>query len=231
MRSHMECKNKSNSSTMPQASSPVEYKSTRKGNSKVERFKHNKLIKDPEFVARVCKAVTQAICELYALGSTKMSLEDLYRDVYDVVLHKKGDELYTTMEITMTSEVQSLCSLLDAAPEDDALFLQELLAKWNCHVRAVKMTRNILLYLDRTFVPTMRRTSIHELGLHLWRNNMARSNKICPRLIQAVRRQRGGEEELVDGVNKMLTELGVELMDVQHLCFRDGGGKLHVAGP
>ncbi|CAL4890135.1 unnamed protein product [Urochloa decumbens] len=158
-------------------------------------------------------------------------LSHLMPDAYNVVLHKKGDELYTAAEITMTSEVQSLCSPLDVAPKDDVLFLQELLSKWNCHVRAVKMTRDILMYLDRTIIPTKRMTPIHELGLHLWRDNMARSDKIRPRLIQPLKRQRGGEEELVDGVNKMLTELGAELMDVPHLCFLDGAGKLHVTGP
>ncbi|CAL5060405.1 unnamed protein product [Urochloa decumbens] len=216
---------------MLQASSPVEYKSTRRRNSKIEPFQHNKLIKDPGFVPRVCNAVTQAICEFYAQGSTNLPLERLYRDVYNVVLHKKGEELYKAMEITLTSKVQSLCRPLDAAPEDDALFLQELLAKWNCHARAVKMTHDILPYLDRTFIPTNRRMPIHEVGLHLWRDNMACSDKIRARLIQAVRRQRGGEEELVHGVNKMLTELGAEVMNVPHLCFRDSAGKLHVAGP
>ncbi|CAN6247256.1 unnamed protein product [Urochloa humidicola] len=228
----MKRKNKSKSSTMLHGSSRVEYRPPRRRNSKrVDPFEHNKLIKDPGFVPRVCKAVTQAIGEFYAQGGENLPCEKLYRDVYNVVLHKKGEELYTAMEIAMTSEVQSLCRPLDAAPEDDALFLQELLAKWTCHARAVKMTRSILMYLDRTYIPTKRKMPIDELGLRLFRDNMACSDKIRQRLIQALKRQRGGEEELVDGVNKMLTELGAELMDVPHLCFRDGAGKLHVAGP
>ncbi|CAN6242984.1 unnamed protein product [Urochloa humidicola] len=228
----MKRKNKSKSSTLLHASSRVKYKSTRRRGSRIEPFQHNKLIKDPGFVPRVCKAVTQAIGELYAQGGENLPCEQLYRDVYNVVLHRKGEELYTAMEITMTSEVQSLCRPLDAAPEDDALFLQELLAKWNCHARAVKMIRDISMYLDRTsFFTTNRTMPIDELGLRLWRDNMARSDKIRQRLIQAVQRQRGGEDELVDGVNKMLMELGAEVMDVPHLCFRDGAGKLHVAGP
>ncbi|RCV05578.1 hypothetical protein SETIT_1G094400v2, partial [Setaria italica] len=171
--------------------------------------------------------VTRAGCLCGRIGA---SYFDAW-DVYNMVLHRKGEELYSVMETAMVSEVQSLCRPLnDTAPEeDDALFLQELLAKWNRHTRAVKMTRDILLYMDRTYVPTNRKTSIHELGLRLWLDNMVHSNKVRPRLIEAVKRQRRGEDELVDGVNKMLTEVGAEVVDFPCLLFRDGAGKLHVA--
>jgi hypothetical protein len=46
-----------------------------------------------------------------------------------------------------------------------------------------------------------------------------------------VKRQRRGEDELVAGVNKMLAEIGAEVVDVPYLCFRDSAGVLHVAGP
>lgn len=126
----------------------------------------------------------------------------------------------------MASGVQSLCRQLDAAPADGALFLQMLLAKWNQHVRAVKMTRDILMYVESNFVVTNRKTPIYKLGLRLWRHHlMTSSEKIRERLIEAVK-QRGGEGELVASVNKMLAELGA---DVPRLFFPDG--ELHVAGP
>lgn len=74
----------------------------------------------------------------------------------------------------MASEVQSLWRTLnEAAPaEGGAAFLQELLAKWNQHIEAVKMTRDLLMYMDRTFVPTNRKTPIRELGLRAAVNKM-----------------------------------------------------------
>lgn len=131
----------------------------------------------------------------------------------------------------MTLEVQSLLRPLDAPLADGALFLQELLGKWNQHVKAVESTGVMLMYMDRTFVPANHKTPIKELGLRLWRDNMARSDKIRASLIEAVERQRGGEGELVAGVNKMLTELGAQVMEVPCLFFRDGAGELHAAGP
>nr|CAB3445524.1 unnamed protein product [Digitaria exilis] len=176
--------------------------------------------------------VTKAIGEIYAEGRISGSFEEVYRHGYNLVLFNKGEELYSAVEATMTYEVQSLCRPLDAAPAADAAaFLQEVLNKWKQHVRAVDMTRDMLMFMDRTFVLTNSKAPIKELGLCLWRDNMARSDKIRPRLIQAVRRQRGGEDELVAGVNEMLTELGAEVMEIPCLFFRDGAGKLHAAGP
>lgn len=64
----------------------------------------------------------------------------------------------------MALEVQGLGRSLDAAP-DGALFLQELLAKWQQHAKAVSVIRDILMYMDRTFVPTTHKTPVGELGL------------------------------------------------------------------
>ncbi|CAL5060398.1 unnamed protein product [Urochloa decumbens] len=195
---------------------------------KIQAFKHGGTSTiDPETVAITCKAVTQTICELYAQGNISMSFEDLYRGAYNMILHKKGEELYSVVETTMTSEVQSLCRPLDAAPADGAAFLQELLAKWNQHIKAVNMIRDMLMYMDRTYVFTNHKTPIKELGLRLWREHMIHSDKIRERLVDAVKQQRGGEDELIAGVNKMLEELGE---DVPGLFFPDG--ELHdAAGP
>ncbi|CAL5060399.1 unnamed protein product [Urochloa decumbens] len=187
---------------------------------------------DPKTVATTFKMVTQAICEFYAQGRTNVSLEDLHRGAYNMVLYKKVEELYSVMEDAMALEVQILCSPLDAAPVDSTAFLQRLLAMWKHHIRAVNFIRQyISMYIERTFITTNHKTPIYELGLRLWRDNIARSDKIRPRLIEAVKRRRGGEDELVAGVNEMLTELGAEVMNVPCLCFRDGAGKLHAAGP
>jgi cullin 3 len=136
------------------------------------------------------------------------------------------------VETAITSEVQSLCRPLDdaAAPVDSALFLQELLTRWARYSFALQFTCDVFMYMDRTFVPINRKTPIRELGLRLWRDEMARSGKIRQSLIEAVKRQKVGEDELVPGVNKMLTQLGAHVKDMPCLCFQDDTG-LHVAGP
>lgn len=148
-----------------------------------------------------------------------------------MVLHKMGEELYSEVMAAMTTEVESLCRPLNAAPANGADFLHELLKRWNRHNKAVFFTSNMAMYMDRTFVPMNHKTPINELGLRLWRDQMARSDKIRAMLIQAVKRQREGEDELVPGVNKMLMELGAQVMDMPCLVFQNSAGELHVAGP
>jgi hypothetical protein len=136
-----------------------------------------------------------------------------------MVLYKKGAELYSAMEAAMASEVQSLWRAVEAAaaPADGgAAFLEELLARWNQHAEAVKMTQDMLAYMDVTFVPANRKTPIRELGLRLWRDQLTSSEEVRERFTEAVKR-RGGEDELVAAVSKMLTELGP---DVPGLFFQ-----------
>lgn len=125
-----------------------------------------------------------------------------------MVLHKMGEELYSEVMAAMTTEVESLCRPLNAAPANGADFLHELLKRWNRHNKAVFFTSNMAMYMDRTFVPMNHKTPINELGLRLWRDQMARS-----------------------GVNKMLMELGAQVMDMPCLVFQNSAGELHVAGP
>lgn len=129
----------------------------------------------------------------------------------------------------MTSEVQSLFSPLDTPPaDDDTEFLKKLLDNWNQHTRAINFTRDILMYMDRTYVPANRKMPIKELGLRLWRGHIVRT-ELRERLVEAVLKRQGrGEDELVAGVNKMLMELGE---DVPDLFFPHGGDELQVAGP
>ncbi|CAL5024126.1 unnamed protein product [Urochloa decumbens] len=195
----VENKNNSNSSTVPQASSVVE--KTNRSTSQRRRLKVETLkVTDPE--TRTCKAVMQAMCEFYDQGSQNISFEELYRGAYNLVVRGKGEQLYSAMETTMTSEVQRLCRTLDAAPEDGILFLQDLLTKWNKHIRAVNFTHDALMYMERTFVPANGKTPIKELGLRLWRDHMVCSDKIRERLIEAVKQTGVDEDELLAGVKR-----------------------------
>lgn len=150
------------------------------------------------------------------------------RTAYDCVLNQCGEELYSAVEAALASGAQdlgrALAAVLDggaAAADVDALFLRELLDKWNQHRKAVTHTCDVLMYMDRTYVPTHKKTPIHELGLLLWRDIVIRSEKVWPRLMDTVMRPSGGtrdEEEdaaasssVPDELKSMLKELGGEV--------------------
>jgi hypothetical protein len=137
------------------------------------------------------------------------------RSVYAVVLHERGEELYSAVEAAMASGVQGLVWSLTA---NGAPFLQELLAAWRRHTAAVSVIQNMLMHMDRTFVPATGRTPVRALGLGLWRDGVVRSEKVRPMLAEAMRLERGraeaaepGAGELVAGVTEMLTELGADV--------------------
>ncbi|KAM0929195.1 hypothetical protein ACQ4PT_001775 [Festuca glaucescens] len=166
---------------------------------------------DPDQATKACKKVTDAIHEYYAGGFPNSPGEELYRLAYIIVIRRDGEKLYSAVETVICSEVEGISRALDDTALDGMLF--ELLAKWRLHKKAASYTRDIVMYMDRTFVPTTNRTPIYDMALRVWLNNVVRSGNVLPRLIAEVRRQREGEDTAADlsGVAEMLKELDDEL--------------------
>lgn len=130
-----------------------------------------------------------------------------------MVLHKFGDKLYTGLVTMMTYLLKMMSVSIEAA--QGGLFLEELNIKWTDHNKALQMIRDILMYMDRTYIPSNRKTPVHELGLNLWRDNVIHSNKIQTRLLntllERILKERTGEvinRGLMRNVIKMLMDLG-----------------------
>ncbi|MCI43631.1 cullin-3-like protein, partial [Trifolium medium] len=98
-----------------------------------------------------------------------------------MVLHKFGERLYSGLVATMTLHLKDIAQSIEAA--QGGSFLEELNRKWNDHNKALQMIRDILMYMDRTYVPSARKTPVHELGLNLWRENVIYSSQIRTRLL------------------------------------------------
>ena len=130
-----------------------------------------------------------------------------------MVLHKFGEKLYSGLVTTMTSHLSDISTSIEAAQGE--LFLEELNRKWLDHNKALQMIRDILMYMDRTFIPSTQKTPVHELGLNLWRDVVIHSSKTQIRLqdtlLELVHRERNGEvinRGLMRSVIKMLMDLG-----------------------
>jgi len=130
-----------------------------------------------------------------------------------MVLHKFGDRLYSGLVATMTAHLIEIAKSIEAA--QGGSFLEELNRKWNDHNKALQMIRDILMYMDRTFIPSAKKTPVHELGLNLWRENVIYSNQIRTRLLntllELVQSERTGEvidRGIMRNITKMLMDLG-----------------------
>lgn len=184
----------------------------RKKNFKIEAFKH-RVVVDPKYADKTWKILEHAIHEIYSHNASGLSFEELYRNAYNMVLHKYGEKLYSGLVTTMTWHLKEMSKFVEAA--QGGLFLEELNRKWGDHNKALQMIRDILMYMDRTFVPATHKVPVHELGLNLWRDNIIHYNKIQTRLIstllELIQQERTGEvinRGLMRNITKMLMDLG-----------------------
>ncbi|EOA34674.1 hypothetical protein CARUB_v10022238mg, partial [Capsella rubella] len=104
-------------------------------------------------------------------------------NAYNMVLHKFGEKLYTGLVTTMTFHLKEICK------------------KWDDHNKALQMIRDILMYMDRTYVSNS--------------DNVVHSSKIQTRLLNTlldlVHKERTGEvidRVLMRNVIKMFMDLG-----------------------
>jgi len=184
----------------------------KKKNFKIEPFKH-KVEMDPKYAEKTWKILEDAIHEIYNHNASGLSFEELYRNAYNMVLHKYGEKLYSGLVNTMTQHMREIARTVEAA--QGGLFLEELNSKWCEHNKSLQMIRDILMYMDRTYVNNFNKTPVHELGLNLWRDNIVRSPRIRDRLLHTlldlVHRERTGEvinRGLMRNITKMLVDLG-----------------------
>jgi cullin 3 len=130
------------------------------------------------------------------------------------VLHKHGELLYSGVVETVRHRLQRLADEVRRAA--DELLLPRLREAWETHQREMRNVRDILMYMDRTFVPQTRKLPIYEQGTLLFRAVVARHADVKPRaqrlLLAAVddaRRGRPVDLQLLRGTLAMLVELGV----------------------
>jgi cullin 3 len=179
---------------------------------RIEPFRH-RVDMDPKYAEKTWKILEHAIHEIYNHNASGLSFEELYRNAYNMVLHKYGEKLYSGLVTTMTGHLREMAKTIEAA--QGSLFLEGLNRKWVDHNKALQMIRDILMYMDRTYVTNSNKTPVHELGLNLWRDHIVRAAKIKDRLLntllELVRCERTGEvinRGLMRNIIKMLTELG-----------------------
>ncbi|XP_076935501.1 cullin-3A-like [Bidens hawaiensis] len=186
--------------------------SQKKKNIQIEAFKH-RVVVDPKYAEKTWKILEHAIHEIYNHNASGLSFEELYRHAYNMVLHKFGEKLYSGLVSTMTVHLKEIAAAVEAS--QGLLFLEELNRKWMEHNKALQMIRDILMYMDRTYIPSSHKTPVHKLGLNLWRDNIIHSADIQTRLqdtlLETVQKERNGEvinRGLMRNIVKMLMDLG-----------------------
>lgn len=133
-----------------------------------------------------------------------------------MVLHRHGKALYDGLVDVVTEHLKEVAAAIDAVRGEG--FLAELERRWQDHVKSMRMIRDILMYMDRIYVPPHGLKPVHDLGLALWRDHVARNPGINTRVrkavLGAIEREREGEridQTLVRAVTSMLMDVGEDV--------------------
>ena len=147
----------------------------------IQPFKHNQAM-DEDYANRTWQTLHDAIREIHRQNASGLSFEELYRNAYNMVLHKFGDKLYQGLESTITKHLQAVAK--EIFEQNDESFMSELKDKWDKHKLSSIMIRDILMYMDRTYVASQKKTPVYERGLQIFRDEVCRSPRIRDRLLQ-----------------------------------------------
>ncbi|GMH32280.1 hypothetical protein BSKO_00114 [Bryopsis sp. KO-2023] len=103
------------------------------------------------------------------------SLEELYRGVEDMCLHKMASRLYTQLQNECDLHIGRIIDALKCKLVlEPVVFLQHVDDTWNHHCSQLLTIRSIFLYLDRTYVlNTAGVKSLFDMGLQLFRVHLS----------------------------------------------------------
>lgn len=158
--------------------------------------------------------LANAIDEIYNRNASQLSFEELYRNAYNLVLHKHGTLLYDGVSDKLNSHLLATVKRLADIPETS--LLEEMASTWSEHQITMVMIHDILMYMDRTYVQQQRRRPVYPLGLHLFRITVWEHPRVQSRvtqlLLDAIAAERAGlltdDRSLLKASINMLLELG-----------------------
>lgn len=89
-----------------------------------------------------------AIHKIHTQNSSRLSFEELYRNAYNMVLHRFGDRLYNGLTKTLTTHLERIAD--GVVSTQGEAFLNELKQKWEEHLKSTQMIRDILMVITYT---------------------------------------------------------------------------------
>ncbi len=157
--------------------------------------------------------IRRAIDEIYNKNAAELSFEEIYRFSYYLILAEKGKMLYDAVEMRMSQHLEKMSGEITVCPDEQ--LLQKLAERFFHHRVVMSMLRDVLLYMDKTFVVEQECMHVYELGLHLFCKIVLRNENLCSRtralLLDAVGHERRGQlidTSLMKDILSMFVEVG-----------------------
>jgi cullin 3 len=174
---------------------------------------------DPQFATNTWKVLESAIGEIFNANASHLSFEALYRASYNMVLHRHAELLYSNLRKTIEAHLATQAE--EIAGKNDDEFLAALDKKWQAHKVAMQMIRDVLMYLDRTYVEQNNKMPVYDAGLECFRDRVARHERIKERLLQMmldfIQQERDGER--ID--RQLARRIAGMYSDISHQLYQD----------
>jgi cullin 3 len=169
---------------------------------------------------QIWSGLESAISEIHNQDASLLSFEELYRNAYNLVLHKHGEILYQGVSDCVSRHLAEVADAVQAVP--DSTLLAAVSKVWSDHQLKMTMVRDsICMYMDRTYVAQKKKKPVYELALGIFRRKIFEHPNVRDRLpnilLRNVENERQGqliERSLMKNVLGMLVEIGAG----------DGGG-------
>ena len=125
--------------------------------------------------------IKEAIVKIYKQQASQLSYEELYRTAYSLVLHKHGELLYTGVKNTTVEQLHPLVEKLLNCSEED--LLKRVNETWKTVKLCIIMIKDILMYMDRNYVPKMKLQSMDQLQTSQFKHYVILNGQIRTKLV------------------------------------------------
>ncbi|XP_059221899.1 cullin-3 isoform X2 [Stomoxys calcitrans] len=175
---------------------------------------------DEKYVETIWASLKNAIQEIQKKNNSGLSFEQLYRNAYNMVLHKYGHRLYFGLREVVKEHLEEKVrkDVLESLHNN---FLPKLNQAWTDHQTSMVMIRDILMYMDRVYVQNREVENVYNLGLILFRDDIVRYSEIQKALretlLNMVMDERSGEainHLAIKNACQMLMALGINSRSV-----------------
>ncbi|CAO4366622.1 unnamed protein product [Caenorhabditis nigoni] len=137
---------------------------------------------DEQYVRQTWAFLKRAIRAIQCKNNPGLSFEELYRNVYIMVLHKHGERLYNGLRDVIREHLEVVrVRIIESM--DSGVFLETMAEAWSDHTVAMTMISEFMLHLDRVYAAQNPVLRVYDLGLELFRTVILRNNGIGDRLI------------------------------------------------
>lgn len=177
---------------------------------------------DPSSAQKTWMTLKDAIEQIYNRNASSLSFEELYRSSYNLVLNKHGEMLY--LGVCESIKNHLLIAIKQIVSTENECILESILLAWNDHKITTHMIKDVLMYMDKTYVPQHKKIPIYNMAVLTFRSII--HNEVRDRLIFIVLRniemERNGhliDRDLMKNILTMLVELSIDGVNVYEEDF------------